>query len=201
MTEISALQNKLQQEIGKRDLIQSHIKQSKNNITLLKTEKLNTEQAQTIIQTVAKQTQQQIEFHISNIISMGMAAVFDDPYEFLVEFVERRRTIECDLWFVRNDQKINPMDASGGGPVDLASFLLRVSLWSLGHTRNVLILDEPFKFLSVDLQPKAAEMMKLISEKLNLQIIMVTHSEHLIEEADKIFRIELIKGISKVKEM
>ena len=40
-------------------------------------------------------------------------------------------------------------------------------------------------------------MLKEISEKLGLQIIMVTHSEELIEAADKVFTIragKLLKG-------
>ena len=56
--------------------------------------------------------------------------------------------------------------------------------------------------LSRDLHHKAAEMLKEISEKLGLQIIMVTHSEELIEAADKVFTIragKLLKGPKESK--
>jgi DNA repair exonuclease SbcCD ATPase subunit len=66
------------------------------------------------------------------------------------------------------------------------------------RSRNVLILDEPFGNLSVDLMPRASEMIKQISERLGLQIIMVTHAEELIQAADKTFRVNIRKGISQV---
>ena len=133
---------------------------------------------------------------------MAMAAVFDDPYEMGVEFVNRRNKTECDLTFIKNGDHIDPLNASGGGVVDVASFALRVALWTLQNdSRNTLILDEPFKHLNPLALPKASEMLKKVSEKLDLQIIMVTHSEDLAEAADKIFQTSQRRGVSKVKEV
>jgi DNA repair exonuclease SbcCD ATPase subunit len=64
----------------------------------------------------------------------------------------------------------------------------------------VLILDEPFRYLSTDLQSKASEMLNEISERLGLQIIMVTHEEELVDEVDKTFRVRINKGKSTVEE-
>ena len=55
------------------------------------------------------------------------------------------------------------------------------------------------RFLSRDLHHKATEMLKEISEKLGLQIIMVTHSEELIEAADKVFTIRAGKLLKEPK--
>ena len=49
-----------------------------------------------------------------------------------------------------------------------------------------MIFDEPFKFLSRDLHEKASYMLKEISERFKMQIIMVSHSQELIDSADKI---------------
>ena len=92
------------------------------------------------------------------------------------------------------------MDASGGGAVDVAAFALRVASWSMQHPRSraTIILDEPMRFLSTDLQPKASEMLKQLSEKLGLQFIIITHEEELADEADKVFEIRQRKGVSEV---
>jgi len=155
-------------------------------------------QARALVQKVAEETQQKIEYHISNLVSMALASVFPDPYEFLVRFVQRRNRTECDLLFVKNGEECDPLTAAGGGAIDVAGFALRVAVWSLKKTRNVFILDEPFRFLSVDLQAKCSAMIKEISEKLKIQIIMVSHLTTLTSNADKVFHIENRKGESFV---
>jgi DNA repair exonuclease SbcCD ATPase subunit len=98
--------------------------------------------------------------------------------------------------------ELSPLSASGGGAVDIAAFGLRLSLWTLPEkrTRGVIVLDEPFRFLSKDLHAKAGQAIKELSARLGLQFIIVTHENTLQESADKIFRVEKRRGVSKVTE-
>ena len=145
------------------------------------------EEAQTIIRTVALQTQQELQFRISSITTAALEAVFPDPYEFQLQFVERGGKTEADAVFLRDGEPIDPMSGSGGGAVDIAAFSLRASAWKLAPNRPTIILDEPFRMLSSDLMPKAASMLAELSQKLGLQIIMVTHREELFEVANRTF--------------
>lgn len=88
-------------------------------------------EARVLFQKAAQDTQKKLEYHISNLVTTALSTVFDDPYNFQLEFVQKRGKTEADLWFVRENRKINPIDASGGGAVDIASFALRVAFWSL----------------------------------------------------------------------
>jgi DNA repair exonuclease SbcCD ATPase subunit len=156
-----------------------------------------------IAREVGLKTQQELEFQISEIVTLALAAIpFKEPYSMGVEFVERRGKTECDLTFVRDGHEMDPLDSTGGGACDIAAFALRVASWSMQRprTRAVLLLDEPFKNLSSDLMPYAGEMMKEMSEKLDLQIIMVTHEEGLKEAADKMFEVSISNRVSAVKE-
>ena len=81
-------------------------------------------------------------------------------------------------------------DAAGGGVVDVVCFALRVVAWSLSQTSPVLILDEPFKWVSMGLRPICGQLLRGISDRLGLQIIMVTHDPELVEQADRIFLVE-----------
>lgn len=155
-------------------------------------------QARTVLQSIAKQTQSKLEFHISGLVTTALAAVFDEPYEFIARFVEKRNRTECDLIFRKNGRECDPFSASGGGVIDVASFALRVSVWSIKKTRNILILDEPFKFVSVDLQPKCSEMMKELSKRLKLQMLMVSHLPNIINAADCVIYVKQEKGVSSV---
>lgn len=198
---IQKYRNIIEQEKGKRDQLFSNITRIKHNIRKNKRFSLQIEEAQLIIQNVAQQTQQKIEFKISEMITSALYAIFDDPYEFKINFVCKRGQTEAEFKFIKNDLEVSPMNASGGGVVLVASFALRIILWSMQQplSRNTIILDEPFHFLSKDLQEKAGELLNLLSKKLNLQFIVVTHETAYIDIADKIFKVENKKGISHVQ--
>ena len=146
--------------------------------------------AREVINIVAKDTEQQLEMRITNIVTMALAAVFPDPYEFKLVFNERRNQTEADLLLVRNGEELSPVDGAGGGVLDVISFALRIAVLLMSGYRRVIILDEPFRHLSADLQSKASEMMKMLSDKLGIQFIMVSHEEGIIDCADNIINIK-----------
>ena len=201
MSRIQDLRNSLERKKGKRDQIESSITSLTGGIETTEKSIHRHEEAREILRGVGLETQRQLQYHISDITSLALEAVFINPYELIAEFVQRRNKTECDLYFSRNGSKMDPLDASGGGAVDVAAFALRIASWSMQHPkrRNTIILDEPLKNLSVDKQERASQMLKEISDKLNLQFIIITHETTLAEYADKTFTVKLKKGISHVK--
>jgi len=161
-----------------------------------------------LFQKAAEVTQKKLEFKISELVSTAEAAVFPEPYDFIVRFLTRRKQTECDLIFAKNGKEYgDALYSSGGGPVDVASFALRCSFWCINKTRKVLILDEPFRFVNDDpttetreLQKKCVEMLKMVADKLGLQIIVVSTLPEFLNIADKTFNVSLDKnGISQMK--
>lgn len=198
---IQSLRQKLERKKGQQTQLQTDLQTAKLEEENISNEIINTEQAQAIIQIVAQKTQEELEYRLSEIVSLALSAVFNDPYKLKVNFVIRRGKTECDLLFEKNGEIFDPLTSSGGGAVDIAAMALRVAIWSLTQpqTRNILILDEPFRFLSREYQIKASIMLNELSKKLNLQIIMVSHSESLIEGANKVFQVSILKGISQIR--
>lgn len=202
MFDIKSIQKILEQRKGKVSQLKSDLMVQRRRTRKLEKKAKACEEAQLIIQTVAQLTQKQLEYHVAELVTLAMGAVFDDPYELSIEFSQRRGRTETDLRFIRDGQSIDPLTASGGGAVDIASFALRVSLWSLAisKTRPTLILDEPLKWLKGgELPIKGALMIKEISKKLGLQIIMVSHIPGQIEGADQINTVQIKQGESHVQ--
>lgn len=162
------------------------------------------EEAQAFLQKVAQSTQENLKFKIEDIVNLALESVFPNEYLFQMNFNVSRGKTEAELVFQdkRTGQTIDPMEASGGGVVDLTCFALRISAFALeSGTDNLIILDEPFKFISRDLQERAGEILKKLSQKMKLQIIMVTHIPEFIDVADKIFEVKKNdKGVSRVIE-
>lgn len=161
------------------------------------------EKAQSFLQKVAQDTQSQLKFQIEDIVDMALETCFPNEYQFQLLFNIARGKTDAELVFLsqKTGRPIDPMNASGGGVVDITCWALRLASYVLSsNTDNVIILDEPMKFVSKDLMGRVCELVKQLSEKLNLQIIMVTHESQFVDVADKIFEVRKNdKGVSVVK--
>ena len=196
----------LDQSIGRRDALQSQKDAYLKKIDYLIERQKTIELVQALVQKVAKETQEQLKFQIEDIVKTCIDTCFPDEYDFKVEFEIKRGKTECALKFYKNGHEIDDLlESGGGGVVDVASLGLRVAAWCLGNTTNTLILDEPGKFVSRCLVGQFAEVIKVLSEKLNLQILMVSHIPEFIENSEKVFNVKLEKKgqweISRVEEV
>ena len=194
---------KLEQKKGKAQQVAQDLREVKENVASLKKEIRISAKVQEIIQTVAQVTQSELQYRITTPVSMALAAVYpENPYKMCAEFnTTGRGTTECQLNFERNGIKIDALDASGGGPVDVANFGLRIVGWSLEQprSRKCLLLDEPFKWVSREAMLLVRQLVKQLSTQLGIQIVMVSHISELIDAADRVIKVSLTrKGVSKI---
>lgn len=162
--------------------LQETIKQEEWELDKAETIILRTEEAQEILQHLAQAVQQKAHQRISEVVTLCLKAVFgDDAYEFGIEFERKRGKTEAILKFKRGELDADPLSATGGGVVDVAAFALRVSCLMLHRPKlsRLIVLDEPFKFVSAEYRDKVRTMLEELSQDLKIQIIQVTHSEEL----------------------
>lgn len=169
--------------------VEEEVTHCKADLERAKRDKLEWNQLREIVVETANRVQLDVAERISSIVSLALSATGFD-YSFKVSFVLRRGTTEADLFFVKNGEELNPLSCSGGGALDVAAFALRVALWSMNKTSKIFILDEPFKFLSLDMQEAAGNMLHALSDKFGIQIIMVSHNEAVISGADNLITVE-----------
>lgn len=189
---LTNLKEQLQIKKGVQLHISQELEVKETKLKQLQTDLFSYEKARAIMQLVAKETQEQLEYKISELVSLGLSAIFDNPYELVLEYEIKRGKTEANLLFKRNGNIVHPMLASGGGAVDVAAFGLRIAIWSLKTTRsrNTIILDEPTKHLSKGKNIYSEKFGKLVSElskKLGIQFIIVTHDKNIAKHADKVF--------------
>lgn len=139
-------------------------------------------EAQVILQELAQAVQQEAHAKIAEVVSLCLSIVFEDPYEFKITFHRKRGRTEAKLSFVRNGLEVDPLTASGGGVVDVAAFALRVACLVLHKPplRRLLVLDEPFRFVSVEYQDNVRSMLEQVADRMKIQIILVTHNDNMV---------------------
>lgn len=137
-------------------------------------------EAQTIAQAVAEKIQTQAHKRIAGIVSTCLA-IFDEPYKFRIDFHKARGRTEAHLLFERDGNAVDPLTSSGGGPIDVAAFALRVACMILRRPplRRLLVLDEPFRCIHEQYRPRIRVLLEKLAADLDMQIIMVTHDSAL----------------------
>lgn len=136
-----------------------------------------TQQAREVLQKSAKALQQVAHKKIASLVTKCLASVMDEPYEFKIHFEEKRGKTEARMVFLRNGLEVDPLTAAGGGAVDIAAFALRLSCISLSQPklRKLLVMDEPFRFVSKNLRQRLRLLIEQLAEEMGFQIVMITH--------------------------
>lgn len=146
-------------------------------------------QAQSILQDLAKQTQQQAHQRIAQIVTKCLQSVFDKPYEFKIHFEQKRGRTEAHMVFVKDGHEVDTLSASGGGLVDVASFALRLACLILSRPspRRFIALDEPFKFVSEYYRPMIRQLLEELASQTKFTFLITTHIPEL--EVGNVIRI------------
>lgn len=161
-----------------------------DNLALAKRELIHASQAQEFLQYMAQLVQQHSHKRIASIVTSCLRLVFgEEAYEFHIEFLRKRGRTEASFQFRKDGMILDPLTSSGGGMIDVAAFALRISCLMLHRPRlrRLLILDEPFKFVSAEYRDNVRQMLEGLSKDLGLQIIMVTHDP--AYETGKVYRL------------
>ncbi len=208
LNKIKEYRNIFIQKTIERDLLKKQLKQKNTELLNNKNQYENLIEAQKIIQVVAQKTQNEIIIRIEDIVNLALSSIpFEKkPDQFKIEFVTRRNQSECDLCLIENGKQTNNiMLTTGGGVLSVISFALLIACWSLqfGKKCNTIIFDEPFKFINdpdnkLNLMSYISEMIKMISEKLNIQMIIVGNNGNFDEIADKLIEVKFENNQSKI---
>lgn len=192
MPDISVIKQKFFQSQGMKKQVENDLEKKRNDLLCLNKRIKLLEQAQLFLQKVAQDTQSQLKIQIEDIVNMALDTCFPNEYVFELRFNIARGKTEAELVFLsqKTGRELDPMNCAGCGTLDVTCFALRLACYALQvGIDNVIILDEPMKFVSKDLLVRVSEFMKELSTKLGIQIIMVTHENQFIDVADKVFSV------------
>jgi hypothetical protein len=139
-------------------------------------------EAQVFIQTAAAAIQSETHHKIARIVTRCLQSVIDEPYEFKIHFEKKRGKTEARMVLVNKEgHEIEPADGGGEG-IDLAAFALRLIsvLMKKPAARKLLVLDEPFRFVTRADAPKVKLLLESLARELGFQFVIITHNPLLV---------------------
>jgi DNA repair exonuclease SbcCD ATPase subunit len=180
MSSIESLRRRLEKSLGTYRQAGQKLEEERVALKRLERREDGLLEAQVLAQQVAQQVQTQVHAKVAEIVTRALE-IFDEPYEFRIEFERKRGRTEARLVFLKEGLEVDPLTASGGGVVDVAAFALRVAclLLSRPPRRRLLVLDEPLKMLSAEYRDRARALLESLSSDLGVQFVVVTHDPRL----------------------
>lgn len=152
----------------------------------------------------ADQRQVDLQAKVEKLVTHGLRIVFGEDLEFhlvpgmkgkyaTTDFVIRSRVGED--WI-----ETPVLQSRGGGVAAVVGFVLRVILLLLRpNARHTMFLDETFAQLSEDYEEPLAEFIRELTDRTDVQVVLVTHSSAYDAAADTAYRLRLEDGMTKVE--
>lgn len=146
-----------------------------------------------------KETTEKIE----NIISYGLQTIFEDSsYKFkILDSIKRKQVVYDFRVFsdsFSSDEGVSILDSRGGGVISIVSFLLRLVLMCMVDKKaeRFMALDEPFSALSENYHENLVAAVKQITEKLGVQLLVVSHQKSLDSFGDVVYELRQVNGVT-----
>lgn len=196
MEELKELRERLTEAKNRKKFLEEEKKKYTNRITSLQTDAEEYAEAADLMRTVAEILYEDIKQSFETITSTAIQTVFGKGYRFEIEFDQKKNRQEVNFYLVKGEEDerftFDPNFTISGGIADIASFALKQAVNRIKGNRNIFIMDEPFKNIhSKRYRKLCMEFLRVVCEKMNLQIIMTTGIEEYAEEADKIFHLPM----------
>jgi DNA repair exonuclease SbcCD ATPase subunit len=174
---IEIVKKRLDRLLSQYETAKQNVRQEREALQKAKAEVKAVNEAQQVAQAVAASIQQHAHEQLASVVTRCLEAVFDDAYQFKIDFQRKRGKTEARLYFKRRTLEVDPKTGSGGGVLDVASFALRLTRIMLAQpaSRRLLVMDEPMKFLHGEIErARCCELIKKLAEETGFQFIIAT---------------------------
>ena len=133
------------------------------------------------------------------LLTEGLRAVFDDLHLSVRSQVDiQRGKVSVDLITTQVDAGTltegSSVDANGGSVATVQSVLLRIVVTHRRGLRPLILLDESLAAVAEHYVPRVGRFLRMLAERLGVDILAVSHSQTLVEEADLAYRIHKKDG-------
>lgn len=197
---MDTIRDRFNKALANKLYIEKEIKSKKEMLKSCKARNKIYSKAKNLVIEAAKITQQEFQNKTDELTSIALKRVFGRDFNFHLNLKRESNRLAVYPEITEGTETHYDIEKDmGGSMMDIASFALRIVFWSMKtpRSRNVILLDEPMKNLG-SLTPLGGATLKTISEKIGIQLIIVTHDPEMAKIGDSCYEIKRIKGVSTI---
>jgi len=180
---------------GEYKTLYNQQEESKIAITKYKEDEVVYVQAVELLSLVQHVTRDKIKNAFEDIVTHALNYIYEsDKYSFHLIFGRRGNLQELDLAVQTPDktEPLDPMTTDAGGTLNIISLALRIVLMevALPKINGFILSDESFANLSEEHVEQASQFLKEINQKMNRQIIAISHQPKMLDSADNLIEVK-----------
>lgn len=174
---------------GEYALLVKQISQSEQKLEKFEYNKELYKKSVELLNIVDQNSKESTKNSFSQVVNYALSYILgSDEYKLDIDFNRRGNLQTVDFNLLTPDCK--EAHTPGGGVTDILGLSLRIALLELAHVPGFICFDESFKHLSADYLVMANKFLSTISEKINRQIIMVTHRASFLNSENNLIEIK-----------
>jgi len=140
---------------------------------------------------------------IETIVTEAVQLIYGPSYRIELSYSVKNNRSCLEIEMVRSTESgevRRDMGGFGGGVADTISVPLRLMvLMGSKQTDKVCVLDECWKHMDLERIELVGKFLRLLADKLGMQIIMCSHHEKMREFSDMTYEVSETGGVSKVE--
>lgn len=140
---------------------------------------------------------------IEAVITEAVRLIYGDTYRVELSYSVKNNRSCLEIEMIRNTpagEVRRDMSGFGGGMADTISVPLRLMvLMGSKQTDKVCVLDECWKHMDLERVELVGKFLRLLSDRLGMQIVICSHHEKVREFADRTYEVAENSGVSKVE--
>lgn len=206
---LESLKKKHNEDKGKKELLQETVSKKKTEALKIKNDIDKNVVLREILHDSSEEARRKSKELLESVTSDAISLVTGEKLDVKISLAIKNNTMNADLTLEARYPgdiivETNPAQEDAGGAADVVSLSVFESIRMLAGKENVapIFLDEPLKYVSAGNAKGAAEFVKGLTNMTGIQTFVVTHElNNLPNVADKAYKLELIEGNTKVKEL
>lgn len=149
------------------------------------------------------ESEEQVLRKIQDFVSYGLSLVFGVNYSFVAELGTEGKDLKVETYVVTKELQSDVINAKGGGVAEVVSILLQLFFVfvSKGVLSQFIILDASLIHLSEKYWKNMSRLLQKISNKLNLQVLLLAHVGDYGEYADTLYEFSQKDGQTQVRKV
>jgi len=173
------------QLLGSVQAQQRRVVEITNQVSVLTTDVSILTFSSSILETLLKTISVESLNTVEQLVTYGLRVVFPDlSLNFKTDISTKRGAQWLDLKLEDNGVEAPILSAFGGGPASVVAFLLRLLVCRRLNLAPVLLLDEPFSFVSEHYVENVGKLLRELADKLGFEMILVTHADAFLKHAN-----------------
>jgi DNA repair exonuclease SbcCD ATPase subunit len=163
------------------------------------------QEALSFLEKVANSRRGSMKAKIESVLSEALQLLYGKSYRVEMNYTVKRNRSDMTIEVIRDtpngEVRREPTDGTGGGVADSVTVPLRLMvLLGAKQTDKIAVLDECYKHMDNERIELVGEFLKVLAERLEMQIIMCSHHIPLQDKADMTYHVSDENGVAKVTE-